>query len=571
MVWAGLVITTFPVDNPSDPSPPRPVQTKLDAAHVYEIETPLGLGRFAPYRKERMAHETRLRIYWKRVMVWGLILSVGGWLSVAGGLYLFVKHKRDFPEVRFTHMALLPWKLDEYRSAKAEFTLAQGLAAAEAQNWREAFYLLRSVLPQVPEHEEARMIVARVYLMAGRPDQAQAVLVEGLEHQGYRVDYLRTVLGFLFSQQADEAVVELSRDLDRREGGDEAFRRMVLTAEAYAHFNRNRFIEAEAVFARAGLGGTPEARFVAARIAWERGRRDAALASLRQLHSEVPDDAEIHRTLVYYLTEAGRQSELRRVGLALQLARPERPEGYLDFLTGLVAEGDEAEAAEAEADYLRRFADNAGALLRLAERVSAMGRSATVAAVVERLRVKEAREQESATLLLAEAWLAAGEIERVAAMPVAPESWGEASRLTLEGLRAVAFLRQGRALEAESLLWRVTESRRLPANAAVALAGRWQAEGRGEAARRLLERAVEIDPLHQAALVALLRDAVARRALEDKAELATRLATMRKPPEDLLVELKATFVSDNYLFETDRDLTIRALETRLAELRASRG
>jgi tetratricopeptide (TPR) repeat protein len=560
------------VDTPPDPTPPpTPVQAKLDAKFVYEIETPLGLGPFAPYQKERMAHETVFRLFWGRVIAWLIIVVVTGWLGLAGALYYFIKTKRGFDEVPFSLVLSLPWRLDEYRRAKGEYMLKRGLAAAEDQKWREAFYFLRAALPSVPEHEEARMIVARVYLMAGRPDQAQEVLVEGIPHHRARVDYLRTVLGFLFGQQADEAVVALARELADDDEGDTAFRRMVFTAEAYAHFNRNRFIEAEEVFSRAGLVGTPEARFVAARIAWERGRREVALASLRELQAQVPDDTEIHRTLVYYLNEAGRASELRRVGLAMQLARPERPEGYLDFLTGLAADGETEAVAEAEADYLGRFENNAPALLRLAERAATAGRAASVEAVLERLRAIGAKEAEPATLLLAEARLEAGDLPAVGAMPPGPETWSEASRLVLEGLRAVALLRLGRELEAEALLWRVTESRRLPAHAAVALAGRWQAAGRAEAARRLLERAVEIDPLHQPALVALLRDAVARRELEDKGELATRLATMRKPPEDLMVALAAAFGSDSFMFQADRMATIQALEARLAELRASRG
>jgi tetratricopeptide (TPR) repeat protein len=556
-----------------EPSQSAAERVKLDAAHVYEIETPFGLGPFAPYQYERMVHQTRVRVFWPRVAMWAAGLFFGLWLGGASALYFFVKYQRDFTEVRFSHMALLPWKLEEYRRAKGEFHLAQGLEAAEEQRWRDAFFLLRSGLPYVPEHEEARMLVARVYLMAGRPDHAGQVLVAGLDHHPNHTEYLRKVLAFLFGQQADEAVLGLADGLEARvgEGVEPAFARMVATARAYAHFNRNRYTAAEAAFARAGLGGTPEARFVAARITWERGRRDEGLRQLRSLQAQVPDDPEINRTVRYYLNEAGRRSELRRVGLALQLARPERADGYLDFIAGAAAEGDAEAVAEAEADYLRRFADEGRALLSLAELASAAGRVASVERVVARLRELGAAETPVATVLLAEALLEAGEVERLAVFPVGEESWNESVKLSLEGLRAVALLRLGREVEAEPLLWRVTESRRLAATTAVLLAGRWQKVGQTAAARRLLARAVEIDPLHQPALVALLRDAVASGELDDKLELATRLAGMRKPPEDLLVTLKSAYDSDRFLYVPERAVPVRVIGERLAELRAARG
>lgn len=555
----------------AESQPSVPIRTKLEAEHVYEIETPFGLGSLAPYQKERMAHQTRLRVFWRRAVIWVVVLVLGLWFGAAGALYCFVKYQRGFSEVRFKHMVLLPWKIGEYRRAKAEFTLHQGLAAAEAQQWAEAFYALRAALPLVPEHKEARMLVARVYLMAGRPDQAQTVLVEGIDYHRDQLDYLRTVLGFLFSQQADEAVVELTRALQARGSGDPAFVRMVMTAQAYAHFNRGRFREAEVVFTSKGLGSTPEARFVGARIAWERGRRGEALMRLRELHEQVPDDAEIHRTLVYYLSEDGRHAELRRLGLAGQLARPDRPEGYLDFLAGAAELGAAEDVAATEADYLRRFAKDRPALLRLAERAAAKGRAGTVATVSELLAKEDASERAAVTLLLAEAWLEAVKPEEVLAVPTASVEGNETHRLSLEGLRGVALARLGRLAEAEPLLWRVAESRRLPANTLVSLAGRLQQAGQAEMARRLLARAVEVDPLHQPALVAYLRDTAASGTWEDKGELVLRLAGMRKPPEDLLVEVEAAYRSDRFLFVVGREEIWRVVTRRLEELQAARG
>jgi tetratricopeptide (TPR) repeat protein len=547
-----------------DSKTPVSVKAKLEAAHVYEVETPFGLGRFAPYRKERMAHQTRLRIFWPRVVAWSLLLFFTLWLGGASALFAFVKYKRGFTDVRFSHLVFLPWKLDDYRRSKGEFLLKRGLAAAEAQQWADALYALRAALPYAPGHEEARMIVTRVYLMAGRGDLAQAVLVEGLAHHRDQVDYLRTVLGFLFMQQADEVVVDLTRALEAQGSNNEIFRRILMTARGYGYFNRGRYAEAERVFAEAGLNDTAEARFVNARIAWERGRRDEAIARLRELNEQAGGDAEIHRTLVFFLKEAGRKAELRRIGLTAQLARPEAPQGYLDFIEGALASGDEGAAATAAGEFLERFSGEARALLQLAERGAAAGRPEMVRGVVERLPAEKVDDVAAATLLLAEASLNAGRPEEVGSLNPATEKWGEAASVTWEGLRGMALVQQERSGEAEPLLWRMLESRRVGAPALHSIAVRLQRAGRGDLAGRFLLRAVEVDPLHQPSLVSLVEDAESAGRLDEMGGLVVRLTTMRKPPEPLMERLKAEFASDRYLYVTGRIKVVEALEARLA-------
>jgi len=114
------------------------------------IEPALGLGRWAPFNWERLPHSTGIRLFWGRIVLWVLVLVCVGWTLLATGLFVFVKYRRGFSDVQYSHMLFLPWKLDAYRRAKGEFLIKEGLAKAEAQEWRAAFDLLRPGLLAVP-------------------------------------------------------------------------------------------------------------------------------------------------------------------------------------------------------------------------------------------------------------------------------------------------------------------------------------------------------------------------------------------------------------------------------------
>lgn len=540
---------------------------------VYEIETPFGLGRFAPYQYERTVQQTRIRLFWGRIVAWCVGVFLVTWLLATSGLYFYVKYGRGFSEVRYEHMLLLPWRMEEYRRTKGEAWVKDGLKAAEAGDWRQAFDLLRGGLTSVPEAREARLMLARIYLMAGRTDQARETLLAGLAYHPDELDYLRTVLGFLFEQQADAAVIEITTELGGRLAADSPTGRMAATARAFALFNRDAYTEAQAAFRSAGLSQTPEARFVAARIAWEQGRREEALTRLRSLHAQVKSDEEIYRTLVYYLREAGQIGEARRVAFAHQLEVPDRVEPRLDFIGACLAAGDAEAAAVAEADVLRIFADDTSALLRLADGAAKQGRADTAWRVAARCR-ELGQEEAASTLIAVQAELerkdyteALRRINLLAAQDsgarsAGSEKWSEIQRQSLAGLRAVAVYGTGQAMESEPVLVLVRASRGLSAATLTLLAGQLERVGPSQEVEQLLKIAVERDPLYQPALVALLRRVAAAGDLSAAGPWIERLVGMRKPPKDLLNQLVERLNSDYYVYFSERGRLLAELDSR---------
>ena len=536
------------------PPPVGPDTTKVSAEAV-EISTPFNLGRLAPFQLEKTQYATAYRLFWGRLLLWLLLLLCLAWTSLASGLFVFIKYRRGFSEVQFSHMLFLPWKLDAYRHAKGEFLIQQGLAQAEKQEWRAAFDLLRPGLLAVPTHREARLMVARLYLMAGRPDITRTTLLDGIAYHANHLDYLYVVVGYFTGLQADETIIELVQDMQRQGNLSPEVNRFGKTALAFAHYNRGRFDDAERILVSAGLLSSAKGRLLVARILWSRGSQGEALAQLINLSAQVPQDDEIYRSLVDYLTIEQSWATLRRASWLRQLALPDQPAAYVDFINACGQEGDTSRRDEAESAFCERFAGNTQALLALSDSAAQNGRLEVCQRVAARCQELK-RDEIDAVLLVLRAQLETRAYPAVIAQCIdlgaALLKWPERQRLVLGGLRAAALYGLKQEAEAEPLVRRLEESRALPASVLAALALQLERVGQGEAARRVLQHAVELDRLNQPALVQLLKTSLSLDRLHGAPALIERLLAMRNPPADLLSALRQRLGSDRYIFLPER-------------------
>lgn len=512
----------------------------------------------------------RIRIRWRLL---GLYLASGAvllWAIFSTALYFFIKNRSGFTEVRYAHVAGLPFTLDAYREAKGEFWVREGLKNAQDGEWRRAFDQLRMGLPYAPENEEARLTLARIYLMAGRPDLAGPVLVEGLDQHSNQADYLRSVISFLFGQQADAAVVEVANKLLAESKLDPRARRIVAVARMYAYFNRDQFEEVAKSIQTESLDESVEASFIRARMAWETGIRETAIVMLRDLHNRAPKDGEIYRTLILYLWELDRFDDARRVALARQWDQPAVPDSYVDYIALCHVSGESSRANQAIDDFLGQFKDRPFAMLQLATWAAKEGRPDLVWRVAG-LCGADLNAASQATLLGIEAEIKRGNylqaLQKVAEFESGRITWSESQSLTLIGLEGVAQLALGQASEAQARFGRLITAPKIAPATLASIAVSAAKLGDELSARRLLQRALDLDPLNQPALVELLRLELKNHALDRALSLVKRLPDMRKPPNELMSSIIKNLESDRYLFLADRRSAIDGLQARLDAVR----
>jgi tetratricopeptide (TPR) repeat protein len=487
------------------------------------------------------------------------------WLVLAAYICYFMKNERAFEEVRYSQVLQIPWRWQEFKREKAAYWVRQGLELYRLGQYRDAYDLLRAGVPEVPENTEARIALARIYLMAGRNDFTRDVLVEGLAHNADQYDYVRSVLGFLFSQQADEVVTVLLAKIIETTPAEAQLHQLARSAQAIALFNRDHYAEAEKTLQDGGLLANPQSRLLLARIAWEKGLRETALLQLRELHRAYPADDEIFNNLVAHLRQAEAGAEIRRISIDRQIKFPDRPEAYLEFLNNSQEQANLGRRDEAERDYITHFANNPEALAKLSEYAAKNGRTALSEEILSRCRSLRKGVDASALAVLS-AYLEAGDFARALAraneLGAEDLGWSESKRTILAGFHMVALFGLGKEVEAEPELGRLLESRYFTAQAATSLARGLTSMGQPESSLKLLRRAVELDALYQPALVALLRAEQSARDMAELRPLVERLPTLRKPPADLLAQLRATFESDRYLYLPKRAELVAKLAPR---------
>src|SRR5262249_36845038 len=153
--------------------------------------------------------------------------------------------------------------------------------------------------------------------------------------------------------------------------------------------------------------------------------------------------------------------------------------------------------------------------------------------------------------MVAEAHIVAGEyqpaLDLIAGYARDYPEWTRQFAPVFSGLQAVALCGLGKRDEARLHLDHLLPQKNLRADNLVAVSNRLAALGAGDLALSALGRAVEADPLNQAALTSLIRAELDAGALAGLPAHLGRFVHTRQPSRELLSRAYATLGSDRYL------------------------
>jgi hypothetical protein len=525
--------------------------------------SPQGIRRYIPFSIRRKTQGWQVQIFWKQFAGFVMLLALLGWLSAASAAYLFVKYRRGFTEVKFTHMLFLPSKWDEYEMARGEFLIKNAQRDMKEERFREAFYGLRLGLIKAPSHKEARLQLAQFY---GRPDLTRLTLLDGFAYHKNDNDYLKTLFSFLLQQQDDQQILAYYKELLANDPAITPRNQLVALAAASSCYFRGNYDEAETILRRYQLELSRDGRLLGARISWDRGARDQALARLDELKSEFPNDEEIYTQTVSYLREAGRDDEARRESFLRALANPRNARARIDELYALQKEG-EIETVKASAEgILNDFSSDSNALLALADFAANSGDPVLARRVYDHAKANNLN-WEGAALMTVEANIVAKKyqaaLELVRELLKANPEWGKRFYSVFNGLQAIANYGLGDAEAAQLFLNNFLAQSNVRAENLLAVSKRLLAVGARTQARQVLEQAVKSDPLNQAALTNLVQIDL---DLNNTAPLACnvrKLLTMRRPSQDVLRAAYRKLGSDLFLFAPDRSALLTDLRAAI--------
>lgn len=529
-----------------------------------------GWRRYAPFTVHRSSKGTRIQIAWKKALGGLIALFLLAWISGAGAVYLFVKYKRGFPEVKFVHMLLYPWEQENYRTARGDYHIKLAKQLLEEKDIRAAFGNLRIGASLSPRNRDGRMLLAQFYVLWQRPDLAQKLLIEGLEFNSTDREYLQTLFSFLLQRQADEEVTSITAKLLAEAGPPppqpDARLSLIAMARATALFFRGNYDPAEDVLRTYQLTQNVDGQILAIRIDWERGEKESAFSRLQELSAQAPDNEQVYSQYAAFLREAGRNDELRRLALLRQLSHPDQPRPRIDLLYIHDKAKDETKVRAGIADIFRDFSTNGEVMLALADFAANSGRPELARRIYDHCKANDLP-WEGPALMTVEAHVVAKQYREALAactqMQKENPEWGKRFYSVFNGLQAIASYGLSNVESAQLFLSNFLNQSGVRADNLVAVSNRLITVGANDQARQVLAQAVRSDPLNQTAVVGLIRlDLEADNAESVSTNIRTLLG-MRKPPIPLLQDAYVKLSSDRFLFSPGRTALLDDLRKAL--------
>jgi Tfp pilus assembly protein PilF len=525
-----------------------------------------GIRRFAPLSIRKKSQGWQVQIHWMRSAISLVLLIVLGWLGAASSIYLFVKYKRGFTEVKFADMLLLPWRWDEHQVARGDFLIKKAQEQLKEQKYREAFSGLRLGMIKSPSNKEGRLLLAQFYGLWRRPDLTRQTLLDGFAYHKNDNDYLKTLFSFLLQQQDDQQVLDFYKELLGKDSSINPRNQLVALAAASSCYFRGNYDEAEAILRSYQLEGSRDGRLLIARISWDRGAKDQAIERLRELATEFPNDEEIYTQIVSYLRDVGRDNEARRESFVRALANPKNARARIDQLYAYQKEGDTASVKANVEEIFNDFSSDANSLLALADFAANSGNPDLALRIYNHAKERDLN-WEGAALMTVEANIVAkryqAALEMVRQLQKENSDWSKRYYSVFNGLQAIAHYGLGDAEAAQLFLNNFLTQTNVRADNLTAVSKRLLAVGAKSQARQVLEQAVQSDPLNQAALTSLVQLDLDLNNTPPLAVNVRKLLSMRKPSQDVLRSAYRKLSSDLFLFAPNRTALLQDLRAAI--------
>lgn len=503
--------------------------------------------------------------------------SLLGYLSAGTALFLNDRYRHDLSDISWFDRVYPPnWPA--YREARGRSYIQNARRSLDEQNFSAAFHQLRAGLARYPRDRDGRLLMGQMFVATGRDDLAQKVLVDGLEFHSADLDYLRDTVTFLSRRQNDQEVIRIAHQILPQLDAVSPASRFLAVSLANSLYFRGRFDQAEDVLSSYDLADTPDGRLLVAKIEWDRGFPELALALIERLADEFPANGQIYRTQVRWLVSQGQTDSARRASLLRRLKFPEQAQPRIDLLYAY-EETNDHDAVDSEARaLLREFGDQYPVILQLGDFAANQGRPALARQVLEHCRVLD-MPIEGASLMLVEALIVDARYRE--ALGIARDTldshpdWEDSLAPIFNGLRAICYFALGEREEANLFLNSYLSLDGVRAENLVAVAERLIAVGADREARIVLNHAVSTDPLNQPALARLIKFDLGASDAPDLPANIAKLLDMRRASPELLRHAYDRLGEDRYVFVENRnDLLDRLLDSLRGKARtdlAARG
>jgi len=314
-------------DAPKQPPPQQsapPIAPTLPPARWW--------GRFV---MEGNPPEPRFVLRWSRLLLAALVLVVVGYLGLASALWGYYSLYRKIPNVAWVDVVVLP-RFSRVQAAVGAHHFEHAKKLWEQRDYVQSIMTARAALQKAPANLDARLFISRCWQQTGRPDEAVRVLRDGVSFHASDERFQKALIETCLATGRYRELLEvLRRDLPARNvrllSGPSATDFQL--AEVRAVLETAGVEEAEkAAAAHAGFADKSVSAPLLARIDWEQGRREPALAKLAAARAKDIRDPGIHDAYVDTLLRLGKADEARAAAAVFLKEFSNMPMAQLRFL-----------------------------------------------------------------------------------------------------------------------------------------------------------------------------------------------------------------------------------------------
>lgn len=497
---------------------------------------------------------------WDRILLVLTSLAVIAWLSGSLALYFFFKYKRNFDDVSFAKMLILPIRYEKHKREMGEFYIKKGNQAWEEEDYQTAIGYLRAGLPRVPDDFETRKKVAQVFFF--RPTTALPILEDGLEYEFDR-DYLIFLFQAYSSFRYDKELIETANKLLQRDLPEDQ-KKLVFAFKASALYQRGRYEEASRLIEEENLIQTPDGILLTSQMKWGRGKKEEAIDFLTNIVLQNPNFNDAFVLLDQFLRAEERFKEAMRYAILRSTSDPLAYQPRIAIMHNF-ADQDQQERVQQEVEsFLLDFRRNENALLELAFFAGTEGYPEITESIFSQFKAKASTVLPGVAITHAQALNAAKRpADALRFMENLPDEieMNDFQEAQLLGILALSYLQTGEKDVADYHLTQLLASSELRPDDLLRTAMVLENYGFKKEAVRILEKAYLNSPDNQIALNLLVRTKV---ELEDTTNLSRYLekifTEMRRPDYDLLFEAQTLLASDRYLFSYKRDTILDIIQ-----------
>ena len=520
-------------------------------------------------KKKNSLGQSYIEFQWIKI---GLLLTsflLACWLLLGTALYAFFKYYRDYDEVKFTNMLILPLIIKEHRKAMGDYHISKGLSEIENEQFSEGIHLLKIGLIRSPSNLEGRTALAQIYEFGiKRTDIATEMYLEGFDYDGINnKTFLVSALQSLLNNQRDKEIETLAQKYlpsDYKIGDNENFQTLAFAA-ASASFLRGNFDRAEDYINLFSLNSTIDGIILSAKISWDRGNELTAINKLERTLATFPNSDAIYAQLGSLYRQTKNFDAARRYTQLRSIRNPSDPTPLVDLMY-IYNEFEDQESVKKLADrILKDFNSDKNAIYQLANFASLTGNIRLTQRCYELVLEKD-YDLNKLALSLIESYLVAKDFkgaydfseELLEENPL----WLEEEKPLLNSLRALAAFGLNRPDLGDIYLNEFINKTNTNTNIFVAVAERFSNNEMHSQAKRVLQKAYNIDPTNQRVLNNIIQTNLILGNTKDISIQLRKLMTKRRPNKVLLAEAYNRLGSDVFLFTENR----RALLVELGSI-----